>query len=84
MSILSDRSNRPPASTINPYPRNFSRSSLPAGLAHSICGVSVGGGVSECLQEDGREWAAGLAIHGDGLGERLLLDREVGVHIYVA
>src|SRR6185312_5071055 len=25
MSILSDRSNRPPASTVNPYPKNFSR-----------------------------------------------------------
>ena len=34
MSILSARSNRPPANTVNPHPRKFSRvRSLPAGLA---------------------------------------------------
>ena len=45
----------------------------------------MGSVASECLQEGeqriGRPVAAGLAIHGDGPGERLFLDREIGVHV---
>lgn len=82
MSILSDRSNRPPASTVNPYARKF-LAPVSAGRrdAHSSRGlVSVVGVTSECLKEGeqriGRAVAAGIAIHGGGSGERLFLDRE--------
>jgi len=89
MSILSDRSNRPPASTVNPYPRNFSRPVLCRRVWRSLepprsfsgeRGVRVPAGrrAENRAADSGR-----VAIHGVGSRERLFLDLEIGVDVLV-